>query len=100
MTSLGSEKAKSNHPLAKIHWIDRAVDINKFHTHQLRDEPKWTIQKTAEALDRSIGSVSQDLLIAQWMKTHEKQLRRCHSMRSALDFIHGKQREMRLTGND
>ena len=84
------------HPLVKLDWLERAIEVNKFHIAQLKDEPKWTIQQTAVALNRSIGSVSQDLLLASWAKTHEKQLRRCNNMKDALAFIHMKEREIKL----
>ena len=83
-------------PPVKQSWLDRAIDIHRFHISQLKDESGWTIEKTAKALNRSIGSVSQDLLLASWVKTHEKQLKRCSSMRDALVFVRLKQREMRL----
>jgi len=79
----------------KEHWINRCIEIHKFHVFQLKSEPSWTVQKTAEALQRSIGSVSQDLLIASWLKTHEKQLRRFGSMRDALSFVRARKREIR-----
>lgn len=84
-----------NH-LYKLNWFDRAIEVYRFHVAQCKEEPKWTIQRTADALNRSIGSISEDLLIASWSRTHEKQLKRCSSMRDALAFIRDKEREMRL----
>lgn len=89
-----------HHPLVKHHWLDRAIEIHKFHIHQIKDEPNWTIEKTAKALNRSIGSVAQDLLLASWSKTHDKQLRRCSSMRDALAFVRTKKREIQLEHYD
>lgn len=83
-------------PPIKQSWLDRAVDIHRFHVQQCRDESNWTIEKTAKALNRSIGSISQDLLLASWLKTHEKQLRRFSSMRDALEFVRSRRREIRL----
>ena len=80
----------------KVNWLERAIQVYNFHTAQLRDEPKWTIQKTANALNRSFGSVSQDLLLASWSRTHEKQLKRFRSMKDALEFVRSKEREMRI----
>jgi hypothetical protein len=80
----------------KQDWLERAKEIHNFHIHQLRDEPDWTIEKTAKALNRSIGSVSQDILLAKWVKTHEKQLKRFDSMREALAFVRSKKRELEL----
>lgn len=79
--------------LVKQTWLDRAVEIHKFHIQQCRDNPNWTLEKTAKSLSRSIGSVSMDLKIASWTKTHEKQLKRCNSLRDALSWIKSKERE-------
>ena len=83
-------------PPIKLDWLDRAIQVHKFHIAQMKEEPSWTIVKTADALNRSIGSVSQDLLLASWSKTHEKPLRKCKSMNEALAFVRSKEREMKL----
>lgn len=82
-------------PPIKSHWIDRAVDIHNFHVSQLKAESSWTIDKTAKALSRSLGSVSQDLLLASWLKTHEKQIRRFTCAKDAIDWIRSKKKEMK-----
>lgn len=84
-------------PPVKSNWMETVIQIHQFHIHQLKDESNWTIQKTAKALNRSIGSVSQNLLVADWLKTHEKQLRRFRCMRDALVFVRLKKKEMGLT---
>lgn len=81
-------------PPIKVNWLNRAVDVHNYHVQCCRDEADWTLERTAASLNRSIGSVSQDLLIASWTKTHEKQLRRCRTMKDALDYIKGKKSEM------
>lgn len=78
----------------KLNWLDRAVQIHNFHVANQKEEPKWTLEKTAEALNMSTGSVSQNLTIARWVRTHEKQLRRFRSMRDGLNYIKNKQTEM------
>jgi hypothetical protein len=83
-------------PPVKPTWIERAIQIKAWHVQQCRDDENWTIAKTANALNRSIGSISQDLLIASWLKTHEKQIRRCSSLRDALAYVRSMQREMEL----
>lgn len=80
-------------PPVKLNWLDRAVQTHNYHVQCCKDESDWTLAKTASSLNRSIGSISQDLLIASWAKTHEKQLRRFRSMKDALEFIHDKKRE-------
>jgi len=83
-------------PPVKSDWMTQCVEIHRFHISQLLIEPNWTLDKTAKSLNRSIGSVSQAILISSWMKTHEKQLKRCRSMTDALKFIRERQKEMRL----
>ena len=83
-------------PPIKPNWIDRCVDIYNFHVSQLKSEPGWTVEKTANILCRSVGSVSQDLTLASWMRTHEKQLRRFRAAKDALAFIRERKREMRI----
>lgn len=80
-------------PPVKLNWLERAVQVHNYHVAQCRDESGWTLDKTATALNRSTGSVSQDILVASWCKTHEKQLRRFRCMKDALAFIRNKKAE-------
>lgn len=86
--------------LAKLDWLDRAVQIYNYHVGLVKTEKGWTIKNTAESLNRSVGSVSQDITVASWTRTHEKQLRRFHSMRDALEYIREKKAEMRSSEID
>lgn len=81
-------------PPVKQHWLEVCVSIHNFHVAQLKDESNWTIEKTATVLQRSVGSVSQSLLIASWLRTHEKEIRKFRSIRDALEFIRKKKREV------
>jgi hypothetical protein len=87
-----------NRPPVKQLWIQRCIDVYRFHAEQLRNESGWTLEKTAEALNRSTGSVSQDILIAQWLRTHETQIRRFKYMTDALKFVKSKKKESFLAG--
>lgn len=83
-------------PPVKQHWINQCIEIHNYHVSQLKHETNWTVEKTANALARSVGSVSQCITIASWFKTHEKQLRKFKNAKDALEFIKGKKREMRI----
>jgi hypothetical protein len=83
-------------PPVKQHWVTKCIDIHNFHVSQLRSESNWTVEKTAKALCRSVGSVSQDLLLASWLKTHEKQLKRFRNAKDALEFVRSRKKEMRI----
>lgn len=85
----------SSSSLAKLDWLDRAIQVYNYHIGLLKSEKKWTIKDTADTLNRSVGSVSHDITVASWTRTHEKQLRRFHTMRDALDYIKEKKAEMR-----
>ena len=80
----------------KRHWLDITVEIHTFHISQLKDDSSWTLSKSAKALNRSIGSISEALLVASFLLTHEKQIKRCHSMREALEYIRSLQKQIRL----
>jgi len=80
----------------KPHWLDRAIEVYRFHVAQCKVESSWTISKTATVLNRSFGSVQQDIMLAGWSITHDKQLRRFRSMRDALAFVKDKEKEMRM----
>jgi hypothetical protein len=81
--------------LVRLGWLDRAVQVYNYHANLCKENKEWTIEKTANMLNRSVGSVSQDITVAQWVPTHGKHLRRFHSMRDALEYIREKKREMR-----
>lgn len=81
--------------LAKLGWLDRAIQVYNYHVQCCKSEKKWTIEKTAVTLNRSVGSVSQDITVAAWTRTHEKQLRRFHSMKDAMEYIKEKKAELR-----
>lgn len=85
-------------PPIKQDWITTCIDIHNFHVSQVKAEPNWTIEKTATSLCRSVGSVSQNLLLASWFRTHEKQLRKFRNCKDAIEFIRAKKREMKTQG--
>jgi hypothetical protein len=78
-------------------WLARAKETYKFHRSRLISTDDWTLEKTAKALRRSIGPISEDLLIARWCKTHEKQIENFTYAYEAIEFIKGKKREQDLT---
>lgn len=82
-------------PPVKQTWVSRCVDIHNFHVSQVKAVPGWTVEETAKSLCRSVGSVSQDLLLASWLRTHEKQLKRFRNAKDALEFVRARKREMK-----
>lgn len=78
------------------HWIIRVLKTHEFHINRCRERSDWTVGETATALNRSHGSISEDLLLASFLKTHEIQLSRMSTMRDALEFVRKKKKEMKL----
>lgn len=71
----------------KIAWVETARQVAKTHAEHLKDNKHWRAQDTAKVLKRSTGSVSQYLLIASWLKTHENLIRKCDTMKEAVALI-------------
>lgn len=78
----------------KLSWIERAKETHNFHVSKVREDRKWKRADTARALKRSLGSISEDLLIASWMRTHRSQLERFDYAKDALVWI--RKREIQL----
>jgi hypothetical protein len=74
-------------------FIKKAKETYAYHRDKLMSNDKWTTVMTAKLLRRSLGSVSEDLLIARWCRTHEKQLEGFLFTYEALDWIREKQKE-------
>lgn len=82
-----------------VDWAKRARDTSIFHKAKIKDNHRWTIRDTAEELDRSYGSVNEDLQLADWLKSHPKIEDQFKNIRDALKFIRTKRLEYRKRGN-
>lgn len=76
-------------------WQERVLATEKYHKQKLRDNNKHTIRDTAKLLRRSFGSISEDLLLASWIKTHPKTAE-FKTMIQALVYVREKKNEMRM----
>lgn len=83
--------------IEKYDWLQRAKETYNFHIRHKLDaadkDEKWSLAKTAKILRRSIGSISEDILIASWYKTHRVQLEKFEYAKDALEFIRKRERE-------
>lgn len=80
--------------MIKLSWLEKAKETHKIHVANLKTQERWTIAKTAKALGRSIGSVSEDLMIARWWKVHPVKLEKMSSARDCLEWIRDKEKEI------
>lgn len=83
----------------KKSWQERVRDTDKFHKRLVRlahnEEKSHTIKDTAVLLNRSYGSVAEDLLLASWMLSHP-QVADYKTAYEAIKFVRNKSREIRL----
>ena len=82
--------------LIKKDWLERATATFKFHRSRLTSEDKWTATLTAKALNRSIGSISEDLKIARWYRTNKADIDKFDYSYEALEWIREKEKKMSL----
>ncbi len=80
--------------LLKFNWLEQAKEIHRFHRSMLISDANWTIAHTAHQLKRSLGSISENLMIAKWCKTHD--LEKFGSAKQALAFIRKRKKELEL----
>lgn len=88
-----AEAERSN--IRQLTWQERVKAIHQYHTIRCRENPKHTIAETAKELNRSIGMISEDLTIADWMKNHSR-VEKFKNPRQALDWIKDMKRKMKV----
>lgn len=62
---------------------------------KLRDNISWRVEDTARELNRSDGRISEDLMLASWVKTHP-QILDFEYVKDALVFVRNKKLKMKL----
>lgn len=78
-------------------WTDRVKQVAAYHAGKLRENDKWRLQDTAADLNRSVGRISEDLMLASWMITDPKVERFEHAS-EAIDYVKRKRRDRKLNG--
>lgn len=81
---------KPMNPAVKVEWLERAKATYRFHAEKKRENKKWGIRDTAKSLRRSLGSITEDLLIANWYKSHPTKIENFEFAIDALKWIRKK----------
>ncbi len=84
--------------IVKLDWIERVKRVAEYHATRCRDNPKQTLEDTAKELNRSQGRISQDIMLAQWMRTHPR-VEKFKNPSQALEYIRAKKKEMKLNAD-
>jgi len=74
-------------PDPKPEWLDKVKKTYYHHQAAVAKNPKHTLAMTAKELNKAIGPVSEELMVAQWLKTHEAQLFKFDYIKEALEWI-------------
>lgn len=78
----------------KYTWIERARETYNFHVRKKHENDHWTLRDTAKALKRGLGPISEDLLIAHWLKTHKEKLEKFDYAKEALEWIRKEEKKL------
>lgn len=71
----------------------RAKETYSYHRSKLLSNDDWTTAQTAKSLRRSIGSISEDLIIARACRNNEKMIEKFRYAKDALEYIREKKEE-------
>ena len=74
-------------------FLEKAKETYAFHRSKLLSNDKWSTTQTAKCLRRSIGSISEDLLIARASRDFEVELSKMKYAYEALEWIREKAKE-------
>lgn len=77
-------------------WLERVRATEEYHRSQLMLNKKWRLEDTAIQLHRAFGSISQDLLIASWLRTHETKISKFKTFTEAIEFVREAERQRKL----
>jgi hypothetical protein len=77
-----------------VEWLERAKETHKYHSRKKKENKKWRLQDTAKELNRSLGSICEDILISKWYKTHPHLIEKCSYAKDALEVIREKEADL------
>lgn len=82
--------------VVKPEWLERVKATHTFHINRIRQDPAWTIAQTAKLLKRGIGPVSEDLKVAEWLKSHGTKLEGFKYFSEAIEWIRVRKHKLLL----
>lgn len=58
----------------KRSWQDRVKAVHFYHLEQLRKDISWSVRDTAKELNMSIGTISENIQLAEFLRSYESEL--------------------------
>jgi hypothetical protein len=77
-------------------WLDKAIDTYNYHARKIKENRRWTTRDTAKALVRSLGSISEDIKIAKWCRSHRTKLEEFKYAKDAISWIREKEASLEV----
>lgn len=81
-------------------FIEKAKETYRFHRLCIVSDEGWTKKLTAKKLRRSEGSIIEDIMIASWCRTHEKEIEKFKYAHQALKYIRGLKKKQAIAELD
>lgn len=79
----------------RLSWVERVKHVSVIHTSHLKENSKWTMDDTAKELNRSVGRISEDLMLARYMRTHPR-VETFRVVQDALEYCRKIKREQKM----
>jgi len=76
-------------------WQERVKEVLAYHIQCMHKDRYWTIKKTAKELNRSVGSVSQDINLAYFIRSHP-QVENLRTYVQALEWMKAKRHSIKV----
>ncbi len=70
----------------KLTWQEKCRQIADYHRRSLADNPKHRVEDTAKDLGRSSGRISEELMLANWMKKDPK-VEKFKQVQDAIEYV-------------
>lgn len=81
--------------MKKLTWQERCILTNEFHHKKAKELKHWGVRNTANELRRSVGSISEDLQLAHWLKVYPA-LEKFKLISDALHYIRQRRDNIRF----
>ena len=89
----------SSHNDTSPAWLDKAIDTYNYHARKIKENnnngnKNWSMRDTAKTLRRSLGSISEDMKLAKWRRSHRPQLERFAYAKDAIAWVREKESDL------
>lgn len=95
VVKLVNRESHSTDEVREKNWVKRVKQVAIYHASQLKDDESWRLEDTARELKRSVGRISEDLMLVRYMKTHPR-VETFENIRDAVEYCKKIKKQQRL----